>query len=140
MDNDRKNKLFEIIKKAYNKSIVIDNKFPTNINSLQKSREVVSKQLKKISEYEIVITDRLHGMIFCAITETSCIAIRNYNHKLTSSYEWFKHLDYIKLINDSDINTIENLFYYFKNKKTRNTYNKQYFKRYYNLIRDAILI
>ena len=28
---------------------------------------------------ELVITDRLHGMIFCAITSTPCIAMRNYN-------------------------------------------------------------
>lgn len=45
---------------------------------------------------QLVITDRLHGMIFAAITSTPCIALGNYNHKVKGTYEWLRHLNYIK--------------------------------------------
>lgn len=45
---------------------------------------------------EIVITDRLHGMIFAAITETPCVVFGNFNHKISESYNWLKNLGYIK--------------------------------------------
>lgn len=138
LDKNKRKKFIDLIQKAYNKYDISDNYFRLYINSLEKSKEKISNQLKFISEHELVVTDRLHGMIFSAITETSCIVIRNYNHKLTSSYEWFKHLDYIKMMNTSDVNEFLNLIYYFKNKKTQNIYNKKYFEQYYNLIRETI--
>ena len=45
---------------------------------------------------ELVITDRLHGMIFCAITGTPCIVIDSKSPKIRGCYEWIKHLDYIR--------------------------------------------
>ena len=45
---------------------------------------------------KLVITDRLHGMIFAAVSETPAIVIRNYNHKVSGSFEWIKSLPYIK--------------------------------------------
>jgi len=49
----------------------------------------------------IVITDRMHGMLFCAITGTPCIAFPNYNHKLSGSYEWIRSLKYIYFMEDT---------------------------------------
>lgn len=37
----------------------------------------------KFRECELVITDRIHGMIFAAITGTPCIALSNYKIKGT---------------------------------------------------------
>lgn len=57
----------------------------------------------KFSEFRssrLVITDRLHGMIFCAITETPCIALGNYNHKVKGVYEWIRDLNYIRFLDD----------------------------------------
>ena len=47
-----------------------------------------------------MITDRLHGMVFCAITGTPCIVLSNNHHKVKGTYEWIKHLDYIKYVTD----------------------------------------
>ena len=43
----------------------------------------------------LVITDRLHGMIFSALTETPCIALDSKSPKLRGCYEWMRKLDYI---------------------------------------------
>ncbi|TXD56692.1 polysaccharide biosynthesis protein [Polaribacter sp. IC066] len=46
---------------------------------------------------ELVITDRLHGMIFCYITNTPCIVFLNNNHKVKGTYKWIKGNINIKL-------------------------------------------
>lgn len=111
LDKYKQKQLIDLIKKIYNKYDISGNILDIHINTLEKGKEKVSNQLKIISEHELVITDRLHGMIFSVITESSCIVIRNYNHKLASSYQWFKHLDYIKLINEWDISEFQNNYF-----------------------------
>lgn len=50
---------------------------------------VVYNELKKYARSEVVITDRLHGMIFAVITKTPCIVMPTFNHKLIDYYESF---------------------------------------------------
>lgn len=59
---------------------------------------LVKDKLAEFAGAEIVITDRLHGMIFSAITGTPCIALSNYNHKIIGTYEFIKYLPYIKFV------------------------------------------
>ena len=49
-----------------------------------------------------MITDRLHGMIFAAITQTPCIVLDSLSHKLRGCYEWLKDLDYILFADSVD--------------------------------------
>jgi pyruvyl transferase EpsI len=62
----------------------------------------VEKKISQFRQAQLVITDRLHGMVFAAITGTPCIAISNYNYKVCGTYEWIKHLDYIKYVESID--------------------------------------
>lgn len=59
--------------------------------------------LNEISQLDIVITDRLHGMIFCYITGTPCIVFDNDNHKISETYKkWLKETcNYIILLEDT---------------------------------------
>ena len=61
------------------------------------SREKHLNQLWQVlSSAQGCITDRLHGMIFCYITHTPCLALDNQNHKIRRTYEtWLKKCDYI---------------------------------------------
>lgn len=47
---------------------------------------------------ELVVTDRLHGMIFCYITNTPCLVFQNNNHKVRETYDWIKENKNINLI------------------------------------------
>ena len=47
-----------------------------------------------------MITDRLHSMIFCAITGTPCVVINSKSPKVRGCYEWIKELDYIQFCDD----------------------------------------
>lgn len=62
----------------------------------KKDRKAIIKEKFDLwSQSKLVITDRLHGMIFAAITGTPCIVFSNYNHKVRGTYEWIKYLPYI---------------------------------------------
>ncbi len=59
---------------------------------------------------KVVVTDRLHCMIFCVITGTPCIAIDNSNKKISGVYnEWLGEINWVKFATDSDINNIAEL-------------------------------
>ena len=47
---------------------------------------------------EVVVTDRLHGMIFSAITGTPCFVLQNNNHKINAThYAWLRSLPHIRM-------------------------------------------
>lgn len=58
--------------------------------------ERVREKMREFASAKLVITDRLHGMIFSAITGTPCIVFSNYNYKVRGTYEWIKYLPYIR--------------------------------------------
>ncbi len=69
-----------------------------NINTNNREYYVECK-LNEFKEAELVITDRLHGMLFAAITGTPCIAFDNISKKVSGVYEWINYLNYIYIIN-----------------------------------------
>ena len=56
----------------------------------------VRSKMQQFCCAQMVITDRLHGMIFAALTGTPCIVFSNYNHKVKGTYEWISYLSYIR--------------------------------------------
>jgi pyruvyl transferase EpsI len=68
--------------------------------SLAERVAVVEKGIREVPGYSLVVTDRLHCMIFCAITGTPCIALDNKNSKISSSYEWIKDLGFVSCVDD----------------------------------------
>ncbi len=66
----------------------------------EKRREnIVNRKKEEFESKKLVITDRLHAMIFAAITRTPCIAVDNINKKVSGTYEWLVNLEYIKMVN-----------------------------------------
>ncbi len=84
----------------------------THIGNVRLSSSEAKRELDEIWDVfrraELVVTDRLHGMIFCAITNTPCIAINNSNGKVAGVYDkWVTANSCIELMdgyNISDIN------------------------------------
>ncbi|MEC1613677.1 polysaccharide pyruvyl transferase family protein [Bacillus mojavensis] len=66
------------------------------------SRDTRERELEvlwsKLQSAEAVVTDRLHGMIFCALTGTPCVVIRSFDHKVMEGYQWLKEIPMMKLI------------------------------------------
>ncbi len=58
---------------------------------LNNRKDHVDKLLEQIGSTRVMVTDRLHGMIFCAITDTPCVAFDNVSGKLAGTYDWLRN-------------------------------------------------
>ena len=86
-------------------------------------KQMIKNKLEEFQTSELVITDRLHGMIFSAITQTPCVVFSSLTHKIIESYEWLKNLEYIQRCNN--INDLEECIK--KSLKAKNqTYNNEF--------------
>ncbi len=70
--------------------------------SKQARVDAVRGKMEELASAELVITDRLHGMVFCALTGTPCIVFGNYNHKVYGTYEWIQYLPYIRYVETAE--------------------------------------
>ncbi|MBR3755234.1 MAG: glycosyltransferase [Clostridia bacterium] len=95
------NETIDLIRKMINQTDLSEISTDLQLDyHLDKTQRVsaINSALDKWRTSRLVITDRLHGMIFAAITGTPCIALSNYNHKISGSYEFIKYLPYIKFV------------------------------------------
>lgn len=95
----------------------------------------LQEKFREFCGAELVITDRLHGMIFCAITGTPCIVIDSMSPKVRGCYEWIKHLDYIRFANDHSAIAEQ----YRKIPQILHTYNNSHLTHYYEELANDIL-
>ncbi len=58
-------------------------------------RVVLDQMLERIGQSEIVVTDRLHGLLFSVITETPCVVFGNVYHKIKAYRSWLETLPYV---------------------------------------------
>ena len=72
----------------------IDTVVPSSIPPSRREQEVADK-LRELSRARLVVTDRLHGMVFAAITGTPCVALNNSNGKVGAVYEWISDVPYV---------------------------------------------
>lgn len=67
----------------------------------------IHKLFKKIRACDLIITDRLHGMIFAYVNNVKCIAMNNVNKKVEGSYQWIKNNDNYLLVDTLNVDTIK---------------------------------
>ena len=70
------------------------------INNLSR-KSIIEEKLAEIASNELIITDRLHGMIFAYITNTPCIALPNSNGKVEGVYKWIKGKGCVEFVKDN---------------------------------------
>lgn len=119
MRNDKEKKLSdienEILKRITSSLFHEISIYDTFIARNQLSKNDRLEELEKIWEVfrnaELVITDRLHGMIFCYITNTPCLVFSNSNHKIEATYQWIKDNSNITLMNTFNKQLVEQFFH-----------------------------
>lgn len=104
----QKNELLKAIEGSFDELTITDT---VNITMGQASLDNFESTLEGfwmlLKKSEVVITDRLHCMIFCAITKTPCVVLPNSNQKIKGTYnEWLHNLDHIKFIEEYNVQEI----------------------------------
>lgn len=100
-----------------------------------RENEVINK-LNQFCSAKLIVTDRLHGMIFAAITNTPCIAFGNSNGKVEGVYQWIKNYSYIRYANDMDdfIAALREL-----NVNQEYAYDRQTMEKYFDLLSNVLM-
>lgn len=101
-----KRKIVESLQKKYQISI-----FSTlNHASIDKDvrEKIVFDKLNEISKYNLVVTDRLHGMVFSIVTSTPCMILPTESHKIISMMEWPEVREYVSYYKEDDIDSLLN--------------------------------
>lgn len=129
---DEKKEVLEILKCNYNNVKITDTVIGRNI-AKEEREYILNIKLDEFRKAELIITDRIHGMVFAAITSTPCIALSNYNQKVSGTYEWIKHLDYIKFANN--MTEVKDYIDELKNIKECGYNNLYAIKRYNEIIK-----
>ena len=60
------------------------------------AKEQMIQLWERMSGAEIVVTDRLHGMVFAALTQTPCVLLPGKSHKIEGVFRWVEELDYVR--------------------------------------------
>lgn len=100
LSNKELDSILIILEKIFESEIEEGDTHRYNDNIKDNTFEYVKPLLKKIGSKKLMLTDRLHGMVFAAITSTPCIVITSKSPKVKGVYNWIKELPYIKLVDD----------------------------------------
>ena len=128
-----KSRLFNELDRVFENVFAYDTVINISITADNRENEL-RKMLNKFLRCKVVITDRLHGMLFAAITKTPCIVTKSLDYKITGTYEWIKDLNYIKFVEKLDTNLIKQLGMELinLNEKTNIDFESIYFKKLIN--------
>jgi len=100
LNKDEEQRLIDLINNSFKSTKFRDTHIGGELYSMNKRIRELFSIWDEFRSAECVVTDRLHGMIFCFITNTPAIVFLNNNHKIKSSYKWIE--------GDSNIHLIEN--------------------------------
>lgn len=91
------NQELEEICGKYAKKIISTDTQKNYFIDLENRETEVNAVLEQISASKFLVTDRLHGMIFAAITSTPCVAFDNVYGKVFAQYQWIRDLPYLEI-------------------------------------------
>ena len=94
---EERNVLYDKAKTIFGDIHISNTVLDYNVSVSNRNSELESK-FDEFRKTELVVTDRLHGMIFCAITGTKCIVLNGRSPKISGCFQWIEKLDYITLI------------------------------------------
>lgn len=101
LTQEMRNELIDLMNSNFSKIIVTDT-VVDKVVSLRERNILLEREWEKFNRSKLVITDRLHGTIFAAITGTPALIIRTYNHKIIESVKWLKGFNYIKMLESNE--------------------------------------
>lgn len=97
VSEDEQKKIIECLEKKYPMyEVVYRDTVLNKIVMPWKRRKVIDDMCNIFSTGRILITDRLHGMVLSALSNTSTIVMSNGNYKVRGIYNWIKSNEYVK--------------------------------------------
>jgi len=83
-------------------TVIVSNTDSKEPVSIEERAALLRAKLNEFRGAKLIITDRLHGLIFAVVTGTPCVALDNCNHKLRETFIWVRHLPYLRFAGSVD--------------------------------------
>ncbi len=135
-----RDKLIKELIDNYEDVTLIDTQLYRGISDELKDIEV-QQMLNNFKRSELVITDRLHGLIFSAITHTPCIVLPSKDKKIVGTYVWLQDLNYISMVEEPTFWRINEEIKHLKLVREKNDvdFKRIYFESFANYLKNNFL-
>ena len=136
LTNDDRKLIQKICSRIDPQLLITDTSHNINMTDTEYRNGVFFDFIEQIKKKSLVVTDRLHGVIFCYITKTPCIAINSHNSKVKNAINTYMECDYIKVIDSFTQEEFETHLKTFSDTTSLNFVNKTeaYFNEVYKII------
>ncbi len=109
LSEEDENLIYKQIQQLFGDKITKTDMYGSHNIPVENRNQELTKKFEQFKFAKLVITDRLHCMIFCVITGTPCIVVNSKSPKVKGCYEWVKDFEYIKFADNlSDITDLYN--------------------------------
>ncbi len=102
MPEDQQMLLEQTVRKYFGNQVKQTDMVQTHWVPVSRRQQTVEEKIQEFQKVQLVITDRLHGMVLCAISNTPCIVFGSKSHKVRGTYDWIRHLPYIRFADSAE--------------------------------------
>jgi pyruvyl transferase EpsI len=74
---------------------ILDTLVASDVLGSRPGQKIIADKISEFAACRLVITDRLHGMIFSYLSGTPCIVFDNRNRKCSGVHEWIKDCGFV---------------------------------------------
>lgn len=93
--NDIRTQLINDLTRTFDDFTISDTCVPRNVDNKVRKDEVLSL-INQFQKSELVITDRLHGMVIAALTNTPVLVMKSLDKKIIGTYKWIKDVGFVQ--------------------------------------------
>ena len=91
-----------VLNRTFDREVVwYDTTLPDDY-SVQSWETELEAVLDYFAQFDLLVTDRFHGLIFGVLTRTPVVVLGTTNHKLTSAVDWFDSVGFVELAESLD--------------------------------------
>ncbi len=94
--SENEQRLLESVYRIFGSAVTLTDMVEDRPIPVAERNAVLDRKFRQFASAEVVLTDRLHAMIFSAITGTPCVVVDSKSPKLRGVYAWIKDLPYIQ--------------------------------------------
>lgn len=130
--------MMQMVKKAYPNAEIYFTDTVEDRNVMYSEREeMVKGKIREFASCELIITDRLHGMVLAGMSGTKTMVWSNCNYKVLGIYRWIKDNRFISFISDIEKfeQELQRLYDYKETCRYSNNNVKPYFETLEKLVR-----
>ena len=104
-------------------------------------QQILRDTIEMFSQYDLVVTDRLHGMVLSIIANVPCIAFDNITRKVSGVYNYIKEENtFVKVFDGNDEDIIDSISSFLGTLPNEIEYKNTYLEKYFDFMIEKTLL